>query len=49
METVNGQTRPVQQPLNIDGEVLLFNNYVNYEIAPAALDVCVDLKHRLNK
>lgn len=48
-ETVNGEIRSLVQPINIDGEVILFKNFALYEIIPEALNVCVDLKHVLNK
>ena len=37
------------QDVNIDGEDLIFKNYIKYEVMPSSIDVIVDFQHIFDK
>ena len=37
------------QDVNIDGEDLIFNNFIKYEVLPSSIEVIVDFQHIFDK
>lgn len=45
---LDADKNPTMQPINIDGEILNWTKFVNYDIVPNALEVLVDMRSVIN-